>query len=136
MKYSPAEIAKAVAAFVAALGGMAAVLLADANFTNVVPANIIAILGSLVAAGVVAGVVFKVPNAITPEQAVKGAVKGGTNVINDIIDEAQKAGVPLPAPVNTGIDIAQQRISDALEHLPDLTSRTAVQDIVNSVLKR
>lgn len=129
--YTASNVAKALGAFVVALASTAALLLADANFVNVVPPWVVAVLGTLVTAGVIAGAVFKIPNTLTPGQVVKGAIDGGEEVVDKVIKEAEKAGIPVPAVVNQTIDDAM----DTLKQLPDLTNRKDVEDLLAGLKK-
>ena len=128
-QYSFANIAKAVAAFVVTLGGTAAVLLADEGFSASGPPWLIALLGTLVSAGIVAGVVFKVPNLATPEQVVKGAIAGGEVVVDQVVKQAQDAGIPVPQVVTQNIG----HVIETAKKLPDVTDRDAVEQFLRGL---
>ena len=80
MAYTIPQSAKSIGAFLATAGAVAAGLLANAAFTSIVPPWVTVILTSLVAAGIVAGVVFALPNEQSIPQIVNSAKDAGLAV--------------------------------------------------------
>lgn len=134
MKYTPAQIAKTIGGFIVSLGVIATALVANDTVMQNLPVYIKTVLVSLIAAGAIAGAVFAIPNAQSPEQVVKAAsdvgLAVGTAVTQVVV---QKAGDAAASAVNQAVDKLGPIYSDEARGIVEGISgdaRTAVEDLL------